>query len=669
MRARAVSFARAAARRSHAATWRRVAHLHPLWRAPATAPAAPRRPRAGVASREYKARARSLLPSRPSLVRLSSSAVRVTLAGTQQGLSSSTCSAARAEDLPRVQSWQRCACAASETPSLATVVTAVPGQEDFAPYMDRVEDVLETQCDIVDPLRCFEGETLAEDELVDFVVVGAGSAGSVVAGRLSEHPEFTVALLEAGGPEPTGTQIPGTYFSYLKSDIDWNYPLEPQTNAFLGQPGGLGYWPRGKVMGGTGVLHGMMYMRGNKWDYDNWAALGNEGWSYDEVLPYFKKSEDNRQIGTYAEAEYHGTGGPVTIEQFHDYPILADYILAGAKELGYRALVDLVGHNQTGFTLAQSTTRDGARLSLSKAFLHTAVYRSNLKISQHSLATKILIDETTKRAKGVQYERDGVLHNVYARKEVIVSAGAVASPQLLLLSGIGPKADLEALGIKVLADLPVGENLLNHVSFTLKFRILSGEAHEQLSNTTVFEFISNRTGPLTSTGLSQLTGFIRSSIPGGDAPADVPDTQIFFAGFLANASRTGADDEQPITGPVPYFEITPTLLRPSSAGTLKLRSTDPHDLPLIHANYFEVVHDTTPTAGCEHIEYNTDAYWACSVKYLTNPENHQGINGLRVMDASVMPRVPGGNVNGPIIMVAEKGVDMVIQDNSASTSS
>ncbi|KAK7864806.1 hypothetical protein R5R35_012293 [Gryllus longicercus] len=622
--------------------------------------------------------------------------------------------AARAEDLPRVQSWQRCACAASETPSLATVVTAVPGQEDFAPYMDRVEDVLETQCDIVDPLRCFEGETLAEDELVDFVVVGAGSAGSVVAGRLSEHPEFTVALLEAGGPEPTGTQIPGTYFSYLKSDIDWNYPLEPQTNAFLGQPGGLGYWPRGKVMGGTGVLHGMMYMRGNKWDYDNWAALGNEGWSYDEVLPYFKKSEDNRQIGTYAEAEYHGTGGPVTIEQFHDYPILADYILAGAKELGYRALVDLVGHNQTGFTLAQSTTRDGARLSLSKAFLHTAVYRSNLKISQHSLATKILIDETTKRAKGVQYERDGVLHNVYARREVIVSAGAVASPQLLLLSGIGPKADLEALGIKVLADLPVGENLLNHVSFTLKFRILSGEAHEQLSNTTVFEFISNRTGPLTSTGLSQLTGFIRSSIPGGDAPADVPDTQIFFAGFLANASRTGADDEQPITGPVPYFEITPTLLRPSSAGTLKLRSTDPHDLPLIHANYFEVerdldvlvdsikfslrlaqtsplaalqvVHDTTPTAGCEHIEYNTDAYWACSVKYLTNPENHQagtvsmgtvvdsrlrvkGIDGLRVMDASVMPRVPGGNVNGPIIMVAEKGVDMVIQDNSASTSS
>lgn len=612
--------------------------------------------------------------------------------------------------LPRVHSWQICTCAKGETPSLAKVTTSLPGRETYGSYMDTVETILQTQCDIVDPLRCFESESVPDGETVDYIVIGAGTAGSVVAGRLAEDPENSVVLLEAGGPEPTATQIPGTYFSYLKSSIDWNYELEPQEGAFLNSPNGRGYWPRGKVMGGTGVLHGMMYMRGNAWDYDNWANMGLKGWSYKEVLPYFIKSEDNKQIGTYAEVEYHGTGGPLTVEQFHDHPPLGDSIMQAARELGFRALVDLTGHNQTGFTLAQATTRDGARLSLSKAYVHPHLYRGNLRVSQWSLATKILIDPFTLTARGVHYERDGVIKTIYARKEIVVSAGAVASPQLLLLSGVGPRKDLQNLGLPVIKDSPnVGKGLYNHVSFTLRFNINDGtKAHETLNNETVVSFLEDRLGPLTSTAMSQTTGFVRSTVPNPDEPTDIPDIQMFFAGFLANESYSGDPDQEPSTGPVPRFEMTPTLLRPSSSGQLKLRSTDPHDPPIINANYLVdqrdvkilidgvrvaqalaktnalkslgVTQDTTPSKGCEDVEYDTDAYWECSIRRNTNPENHQvgtaamgkvvderlrvlGVHKLRVVDASVMPRVPSGNVNAPIVMVAEKGVEMILEDH------
>ncbi|XP_069679035.1 glucose dehydrogenase [FAD, quinone]-like [Periplaneta americana] len=608
-----------------------------------------------------------------------------------------------------ILSEEMCSNALTENSTLPTSCGDEYNQKDG--FMGLVERLLEHQCDLVDPLRGSELQPALQDEQeVDFVVVGAGTAGSVVARRLSEaSEEWKVALLEAGGSYPTATMVPSTYYSYSKPNmtINWDFELEPQMHACHGMHEGKCRYPRGKVMGGTGMLNGMMYMRGNPYDYDEWARAGNKGWSYHDVLQYFKLSENNIDLGEIYREEFHGTSGPVTVSKFRNYPQFAEKLLAAAQEMGYRTNHDMTGEHQIGFSLAQATNFNGSRVSSYNAYISPYVgNKENLIISPYSFVTKVLINSEG-RAIGVEYKRDDKTYKVYARKEVILSAGTIQSPQILLLSGIGPRTHLEEMDISVVKELHrVGENLQNHVSFSALFEIKEEcLENNNLNAESLLLFLTKRQGPMTSTGLSQVAGFIRLNET-DVFPKTVPDIQVFFDGFLANCSLDGhsrCSDKY-------LIKITPTLLRPKSKGAIKLRSSNPADPPMINANYLSHVQDRktliegirfamnmSRTAAlknyltlvkysghCYEEEFDTDEYWDCAIRHWTNPENHQsgtcamggseddsvvdsslkvhGIRSLRIIDASVMPNIISGNINAPIIMIAEKGSDMIKAD-------
>ncbi|XP_023318416.1 glucose dehydrogenase [FAD, quinone]-like [Trichogramma pretiosum] len=539
-------------------------------------------------------------------------------------------------------------------------------------------------------------------DVYDFIVVGGGNAGAVVAGRLSEIRNLKILLLEAGPDEPNAAQIPSNYAQYLGSELDWRYKTRNETYACLRNKG-ICLWPRGKNLGGTTVHHGMAYHRGNSKDYEKWVAMGCTGWSWEEVKPYFLKSEDNREIKRVGK-QHHSTGGPLPVERFPWQPQFARDILEAGKEIGYGVTEDMVGDKITGFTIAQTITDHGVRISSARSYLSPNRNKNNLHIALNALATKIIFQD--KKAVGVQFIQNDIIQEVQFRREIIISGGTVNSPQLLLLSGIGSKTDLKKLDIPVVHDLPgVGRNLHNHVSYGLDFTIQYPNSSGNSFSPTD-QYLANQTGPLSSTGLAQVTGILASEY----TSPDDPDIQMFFAGFEANC---GLNDSSSMR----HVQFIPVNLHTESRGEISLLSKDPLEHPFIHSNDLENLRDvkvlisgirialsladsptmkklgltltSSPLAECADFPFKSDEYWTCAIRQETRTENHQagsckmgpatdemsvvdprlrvhGIERVRVVDASVMPRVVSGNPSAAITMIAERAVDFIKQDNNLS---
>lgn len=515
----------------------------------------------------------------------------------------------------------------------------------------------------------------------DYVVVGAGSAGCVLAARLSEDPECRVALIEAGGPDTAEEiHVPAAFAQLLKGDVDWDLDTDPE-------PGLLGrrvYLPRGRVFGGCSSTNAMIYIRGNRADYDGWAANGATGWSYDEVLPYFRKAEDNER----GADEFHGAGGPLTVSDGRsEHPLASDFVRA-AEQAGLKRNDDFNGATQLGVGRYQLTQRDGLRCSAAVAYLHPALDRPNLTVLPATRALRVLTEDG--RATGVEVapygsgSGAGSVGTIRAGREVVLSAGAYESPKLLMLSGIGPGAVLRPLGIDLVRELPVGQGLQDHYMTLLNHRVAGDSLLDAPTPENAVLLRTEGRGPLSS-NIAEAGGFLDTR--GG---SDVPDVQLHMAPALFHQEGLAAVTEHGLA-------LGPCVLSPTSRGTVTLRSPRPDSAPRITHNYLTTDEDrdtivrglratleiTARQALAVHLmgpydipaSDSTDDLLAfarragqtlyhptstCAIGSVVDPELRVlDVPGLRVVDASVFPTVPRGNTNAPVVMAAEKAADLI----------
>jgi choline dehydrogenase len=533
----------------------------------------------------------------------------------------------------------------------------------------------------------------------DYIIVGGGSAGCVLANRLSKDPNNSVLLLEAGGSDRSPLiQVPLGYgLTYSHPKYNWMYDTEPDP----GMGGRPAYCPRGKVLGGSSSINAMVHVRGQPGDFEDWRDAGNTGWSWSDVLPYFKKSEDH----VWGASDYHGTGGELRITDFADkvHPLCQTFIDTG-RALGWKQTADFNSEQSEGVGLWQMAIRDGVRESASNAFLRPVMHRPNLQVIMHAQVTQVLMQQ--RHAVGVQCLVGGVQRIFKSRKEVVVASGAINSPLLLQLSGIGDQALLQSLGITPHLHSPaVGRGLQDHVCvsyfFKSKVPTLNNDLYPWSGKLKAgLQYLFGRRGPL-GMSVNQAGAFVRSR-----AGLERPNMQLYFnpISYSNDAVKPGRVRNP---DPFPAFLISFNTCRPTSRGSVSIRSADPLAKPLIQTNYLstdqdrqdifegsqllrriaamrplaDVVesehmpgpHIQTPEQVLEDFRARGGSVYHASSTCAMGSDATQsvvdarlkvhGLAGLRVVDASVFPFVTSGNTNAPTLMVAEKGADMILQDH------
>ncbi|KAG8188588.1 hypothetical protein JTE90_005944 [Oedothorax gibbosus] len=550
----------------------------------------------------------------------------------------------------------------------------------------------------------------------DYIIIGGGTAGSVVANRLSEEECVSVLLLEAGKAPPKISDIPAIYTYLSATELSWRFKTNPVRFTGEGSPERSVTLHAGKALGGSSIINGLQSIRGHRRDFDKWAEQGATGWSYEEVLPYFKKLENNVDL-EYLSNGYHGVGGPVTVSKPPYTSELKVAVNKAATELGYN-FTDANGPIQTGFYDLQATEKNGQRSSIAKGYLVPVEDRKNLDIVTEAYVTKIELgfEEIDPIAYSVEFDFEGQTRKVNATREIILSAGAINSPKILKLSCIGPKEELERLAIPVTSELPVGENLQEQWGVLSIFELSPKiqEFKEKITNTkNIWQYITTKTGPLASVSGVSTLAFLSQF--GNPPPVEYPDYELYFIEgieeFLTSFSLRDDSNLQSVYKPrenQAYFFCLSQVLHPKGRGSVTINTTDPYAQPNIEVEYFNKDDIETVVAGmktcldvgnseplkkigakpiatfvpeCAKYEGNDDDYFRCISKSVFISASHQagtnkmgaaddpttvvdpellvkGIRRLRVVDASVIPSLTSGNFI-PTIMIAEKASDLI----------